>query len=323
MTDRVVADGLRGRSGASFFADEALIEAANVALALEVPLLLTGDPGCGKTDFAFAVARQWAGNAKDWDPDGEADGLLQAYIRSDTTAKDLLYHYDSLRRFGQAQHGDQTEKAEAQDARRFVDLMALGLALNSRTRRVLLLDEVDKAPRDLPNDLLRELDQGRFTIPEIPLDAHERYGHAAHLPKREMGFGKREDGAPKKPFIIVTSNQERQLPNAFLRRCAFCHLELPDDAQLKKILNSRFSKKISNSEADRLIHTFGELRRRPGLTKPPGTSELIAWVQALVEVLPNEKRKAAIAFDPKKDAWKNLPGRMTLLKLPEDERKLT
>ncbi|MEM7676794.1 MAG: MoxR family ATPase, partial [Myxococcota bacterium] len=248
--------------------------------------------------------------------------LLQAYVRSDTTAKDLLYHYDSLRRFGQAQHGDTKEKEDARDARRFIDLMPLGRALASSTRRVLLLDEIDKAPRDLPNDLLRELDQGRFTIAEIPRDAESRYGADDRLPQREMGFGQGAHGAPQKPFIIVTSNQERQLPNAFLRRCAFCHLELPKAETLEEILEGHFEKKVSADERKRLVRTFSALRKQPSLMKPPGTSELIAWVRALVEVLPSEQRRKAVAFEPGVHAWKDLPGRMTLIKLPEDERKL-
>ena len=257
MTERLSAEGLRGRQGFPFEASAALMEAANVALALEMPLLLTGDPGCGKTDFAFAAARQLAGNRPNWDPDHTEQGLLQAYIRSDTSAKDLLYHYDAVRRFGQAHHGDEDERRDARDARRFIDLRPLGRALSSPTRRVLLLDEIDKAPRDLPNDLLRELDQGMFSIPEIAVDADVRYGPDSRLPKREMGIRKTAYNAAYKPLIIVTSNQERQLPSAFLRRCAFCHLEFPNEVALGKIIEGRFRR---STDASRVVAAHPKLR---------------------------------------------------------------
>ncbi|MEZ4464387.1 MAG: AAA family ATPase [bacterium] len=161
-----MGDQLWGRSpDHRYLPDEALIAATNVAIALGLPLLLTGEAGCGKTDFAFAIARFQSGKGRAWDPDDADDGLLDCYVRSDSRARDLLYHYDAVRRFGDAHHGQQVRAA---DPRYYIELRNLGRALAEAEvrgrQRVVLIDEIDKAPRDLPNDLLRELDQGRFEI---------------------------------------------------------------------------------------------------------------------------------------------------------------
>ena len=130
---------LRGRDGL-YLVDAGLRAATNVALTMEMPLLLTGEPGCGKTDFAFVVA-----NALDPMP-GPGRGLLECHIRSDSRARDLLYHYDALLRFAEAHHGDDDAHARSRDPRKYIELQALGIALMSRRRRVVLMDEIDKAP---------------------------------------------------------------------------------------------------------------------------------------------------------------------------------
>lgn len=321
---RLSMDGLRGRDGHAYYPGEALEEAASVAMALEVPLLMTGEPGCGKTDFAFALARKLADNPESWTADHEDNGLLQSYVRSDTTAKDLLYHYDAVRRFGEAHHGNEGERMLAGDARNYVELMSLGHALASSTRRVLLIDEIDKAPRDLPNDLLRELDQGQFEIAEIAEDADRKYGVKSSLPARKMGFRLGGLGAPK-PIIIITSNEERQLPGAFLRRCAFCHIDFPSDEELVRIVEARFSDsnpELTANDSSKLITNFVALRKLSGLVKKPGTAELLAWVDALLNVLPQTHLPRALAFVPKESKWTELPGRSCLIKMREDEARL-
>ena len=207
----ISATGLLGREGEHFEAELELVTAANAALALGMPLLVTGAPGSGKTDFAFAVARWMATvdragglDAREWEPTAPAHGLLECYIRSDTRAKDLLYTYDAVRRFGDAHHGDPDEQAQVRDARQYIELEALGRALASPRRRVLLIDEIDKAPRDLPNDLLRELDQGQFAIPEVPADADDRYGaYAGDGPALERLMGERDRPIERRPFIVI------------------------------------------------------------------------------------------------------------------------
>ena len=136
---RIAANGLRGREGHEYVADDRLLAAANAALALQMPLLLTGDAGCGKTDFAWAATGALAGN----DPP-EDDTLLECYVRSDSRAKDLLYSYDAIRRFGDAQHGGEEGRRRAEDARQYIDLQPLGIALMSRRLRVVLIDEIAK-----------------------------------------------------------------------------------------------------------------------------------------------------------------------------------
>ena len=272
-------DELYGRDGVRFIADEGLLGAMNAALTLAAPLLVTGEPGCGKTDFAFAVAR-WAAadqmgiDPKRWTPSEPDHGVLDCYIRSDTTARALLYHYDSLRHFADAQQHDGKFKPAAH----YIELMPLGRALCAPRRRVVLIDEIDKAPRDLPNDLLRELDQRRFRIPEISQegDTVEVSSHGVTL-AHDMGDPARHPA----PIVIITSNEERQLPDPFLRRCVFFNIPFPEEARLSEILNVWFEGEISARDRGEACRSFVALRKVQGLTKKPGTSELIAWVRAL------------------------------------------
>lgn len=309
---RIDPTALRGRDGLLYAAHPDLLVAAHVALTLGRPLLLTGEPGCGKTDFAFALARAI-------DPVGVP---IEAYVRSDARAADLLYEYDALHRFADAHHGDEAGKKRAVDARNYLRLVGLGEALADPRRRVVLVDEIDKAPRDLPNDLLRELDQGRFTIKEIPVGAGE---HASGL-LREMGRAKED---PSRPVVVITSNVERQLPDAFLRRCVFCHLPFPDRKSLAAILRAR----VKDGEPpllDRLVDVFVTLRQVP-LTKKPGTAELIDWVSsamalfdpgALDEVLERFMSTNTARADKARLGWRDLPALSCLIKLREDLERL-
>ena len=215
MTTRLRGDFF-GQDRYPYHPHQGLVAAANTALLLGVPLLLTGEPGCGKTDFAWAAARKLGREP------------LCCYVRSDTRARDLLYHYDAVRRFADAQGNRAEEAARPQG---YIDLMPLGQALLAPQQEVVLIDEIDKAPRDLPNDLLRELDQGHFDIPEIPPDAPlgPALGAAAGDDLSGVRLQRRMQRQEERPMplVIITSNQERQLPDPFLRRCVFFHIPFP------------------------------------------------------------------------------------------------
>ncbi len=307
--------GLTGSDGQPYHAERRLIDAINAAIVLERPLLLTGEPGCGKSDFAFAVARSVGVK------------LLESHVRSDSRARDLLYHYDALHRFGDAHQLDDAIRKRSADATHYVKLLPLGEALVAPNRQVVLIDEIDKAPRDLPNDLLRELDRGDFEIIEIPSSAtppSERPpGTLARIMKRPPGASQ--------PIIIITSNVERQLPDPFLRRCMFFHVKFPDDARLTDILRSRAG---GIPYVDKLVDLFLTLRDVPRLTKKPATSELIDWAKDL-EARSNQAEMAkaieslwaSLEQQAKADKtirrlpegkWKALPGLHCLLKMRED-----
>lgn len=296
-----------------YYAHPDLIVAANTALALDMPLLLTGEPGCGKTEFAYALANAVADN-----------NIKEAYVRSDTTAKDLLYSYDSLRRFGESQFGSGDEKARSRDPRNYITLEALGRGLCSRDPSVILIDEIDKAQRDLPNDLLLELDRGEFEIRE--LSGIEPTEDAVDIDRCETFRPRmqRVKGA-KQPAIVITSNVERQLPDPFLRRCIFFYIPPPDAAQLERILKSRFPETPPFIKQSLVI--FLELRKVPGLVKKPATSELINWVDGLnrntdptradnLPLIENTINKGD------RVNWHDLPGLCCLIKLREDLERL-
>jgi MoxR-like ATPase len=313
--DLIPETGLRGQYG-PYIADPALVHAANTALGLEMPLLLTGEPGSGKSDFAWVAAR--------------ALGLpepLRCHVRSDTRARDLLYHYDALVRFGDAQHGD---REAARDPRRYVLLRPLGAALMTRERRsVVLIDEIDKAPRDLPNDLLHELDEGRFEIPEIG-------DYAGEEPVRDRVYSdvvlRRFMERPpdvKKPLVLITSNAERQLPEPFLRRCLFFHIPPASIGLLGEIAKKRFNDQDPRLMED-LARIFHALRRED-FVKPPTTAEMLNWMQAvtrlykrsdvraLIEAFAAKVREGGGKLEPGAElSWAHLPGLVCLLKLNED-----
>jgi MoxR-like ATPase len=323
--------GLTGRDGKPYLADPGLRAAAGVALALELPLLLTGEPGCGKTDFAWVMAHfldamsdPAPGPAA---PAGAGRGPLACYVRTDTRARDLLYAYDALVRFGDAQHGDEAARARARDARRYVSLEPLGLALMSPRRRVVLIDEIDKAPRDLPNDLLRELETGEFDIPEIPAELPA--GAPAEVLYQGIPIGRhmRRPADALRPVVIITSNVERQLPEPFLRRCVFYHIEFPTTDRLVGIVKSRFPD-LDPPYLERLVRIFQGARQVPNLIKRASTAELLDWIGALTRAFaPDSARRDIEAFaaamkpDGQLDGelrWTDLPAAGCLFKLYED-----
>lgn len=269
------------RSRTATFADyhlnAELAAAVNVACHLHRPLLVTGEPGTGKTALAWAIARRLG-----------AGDVLEYHCRSNSQARDLLYQVDHLRRFHDAQCGD----ARAQDAANYITYAALGEAIRSPRTRVVLVDEVDKAPRDFPNDLLDVFDRMRFSVPEMGPDAV---------------FEARVD-----PVVVLTSNSERRLPPAFLRRCIYAHIAFPGAAQLSEIVRTQTA---DLAEAQGLreaaVRRFLDLRAVEGLSKKPATDELIAWVRVLHAMGVSEAGLLGCALT-------GLPAREVLLKLKDD-----
>lgn len=237
----------RDEAGA-YLADPELVVAVNTALAIDMPLLVTGEPGTGKTTLAWSIASELG-----------LDGVLTFHTRSDHQARDSLYTFDHLRRLSDSQVG------KVKGPEQYVSLEALGAAISSREKRyVVLVDEIDKAPRDFPNDLLNVIERREFRIPEI-----------------NPGFVVR---ATLPHVVIITSNSERQLPQPFLRRCVFHHISFPDDEErLRNILVQRLGPLRPSADLVRVAtRRFLELRGRD-LQKKPATSELLDWVRALVK----------------------------------------
>jgi MoxR-like ATPase len=219
-----------------------LEQAVNASIALGRPLLVKGEPGTGKTVLAEHVA--------------EALGLalLRWQIKSTTRAADGLYVYDTVQRLHDSRFGD----ADVSDIGRYIKLGPLGLAFKSEEQAVLLLDEIDKADIEFPNDLLYELDMMSFDILET----------GEHVEARH------------RPIVLITSNNEKELPDAFLRRCVFHYIEFPDRELMGRIVRVHFPDIEGQLLAD-CIAAFYALRDVPGLRKKPSTSELLDWIAAL------------------------------------------
>lgn len=253
---------------AFYVADKGLRDAVNVALALGQPLLVTGEPGTGKTQLAGSIAY-------------ELDLSLPLVFQTKTTstAKDMFYRYDALRHF----HDSQFHK-EAPTIENYIAYEALGLAIllsmdpaevNQRlpeplrdkgpVRSVVLIDEIDKAPRDLPNDVLNEIEMMSFTVKET-----------GQTFSADQGY---------RPILILTSNSEKNLPDAFLRRCVFYHISFPDRERMKEIVQRRlaFNSDFTPEMLDHAIRHFEEIREL-ALKKKPATAELLAWLQILEKV---------------------------------------
>ena len=232
--------------------DAALIRAVNAALIIGAPLLLTGEAGTGKTQVAYWL-RAYLGL-------GAEERLFPLYVQSTTTARDLLYTFDSVAYF----HAANDPRHEGPiDKWKYLRKGPLWRALKPECPRgIVLIDEVDKAPRDFPNDLLHVLDKYEFDVPEVE--------HHASIDK---------DRAP--PVVVITSNSERKLPEPFLRRCVFHHIELTE-ALVKRAVEARkaaFASLSSDAQA-KAIDRFFELRDRP-LRKKPATAELLVWLVLL------------------------------------------
>lgn len=231
---------------AGYLPSPALVDAVNVAIALGQPLLVTGEPGTGKTQLAWHVA--------DCFDLGEP---LVFNAQTTSSANDLFYRYDALGHFQYNQNNAAPLTRDEMEAR-FIQYNALGRAIKGNRRAVVLVDEIDKAPRDLPNDLLFAIEKLRFTVPELPRDDR---GEVVEY---------KADPA-NRPIILLTSNSEKSLPDAFLRRVAYFHIEFPSEADLRAILQKRTG--LDSPKAVRFFLGLRNLR----LKKAPATAEMLAW----------------------------------------------
>jgi MoxR-like ATPase len=262
-------------------AGDELIEVVNLAIELGMPLLLEGEPGCGKSRLAHALVYEF-----NYRQENNPIKYYEWTVQSTSKAEDSLYQYDYIGRLQAAQisgilsqKGTEESSYEQKNpatSKDWVDLQALGKAFkqsrDEEEQSVVLIDEIDKADRDFPNDLLLAIESRRFFIKET----------RDLIPANEQAF----------PLIIITSNQEKNLPNAFLRRCIYHYIELPNQERLRKILTERFT----DAEQDVIIKAvdrFQEVRTSQDETKSEGekkvsTSELIAWFKSLLKYKPEE-----------------------------------
>ncbi len=225
-----------------YIASEELRHAVNVALALERPLLIRGEPGTGKTLLAENIAEVLGSELLTW------------HVKSTTKAQEGLYTYDTVARLHDSRFGD----GDVRDIRQYIQYGPLGRALAAPEKVVLLIDEIDKADIEFPNDLLLELDAMRFRVSETG----------------------DEVVAEKRPTVIITSNNEKELPDAFLRRCIFHYIEFPDAELMKEIVRVHHPR-IEDEVLDQCLEVFYKLRGVSRLRKRPSTSELIDWISAL------------------------------------------
>ena len=244
-----------------YVATDDLKLAVNAALTLQRPLLIKGEPGTGKTMLAEEVARALG------------RPLLQWHIKSTTKAHQGLYEYDAVSRLRDSQLGDE----KVRDIRNYIVRGVLWQAFASPEPVVLLIDEIDKADIEFPNDLLRELDRMEFHVYET-----RETVRAIH-----------------RPLVIITSNNEKDLPDAFLRRCFFHYIRFPDKATMERIVKVHYPD-LKKELLSAALDSFFQLRETPGLKKKPSTSELLDWLKVLLaedippEALRSGDRNAAI-----------------------------
>lgn len=225
-----------------YVASDDLMRSVNIAIALQKPLLIKGEPGTGKTMLAEAISNALGKDLVIWN------------IKSTTKAQDGLYVYDVVQRLYDSQFGNEG----VDDIGKYVKMGKLGEAFSADQQLILLIDEIDKADLEFPNDLLWELDKMEFYIPET----------------------KETIKAQQRPIVIITSNAEKELPDAFLRRCIFHYIEFPDEAQMREIISVHFDK-VEDNLLDQVLATFYWIRDLYNIQKKPSTSEVIDWIQAL------------------------------------------
>ncbi|OHD71988.1 MAG: ATP-binding protein [Spirochaetes bacterium RBG_16_49_21] len=246
----------------------ALRDNVNVSIALERPLIVKGEPGTGKTLLAHSIAA------------GLRKRLIVWNIKSTTKAHDGLHLYDTVQRLNDARFGD----GDVSDIKRYIRLGTLGEAFKSEEQVVLLIDEIDKAELEFPNDLLNELDEMSFYIPETGETIKAKH----------------------RPIVIITSNSEKELPDPFLRRCIFHYIEFPDTELMEEIVHVHHPK-MEKGLLREALKRFYWIREFDMLRKKPSTSELIDWLQALV-----------VGGIPVKAIEKEIPFIGVLLKKKED-----
>ncbi len=231
------------RGSARYVATPDLKSAVNAAMVLSRPLLIKGEPGTGKTLLAAEIAATLSKPLFEW------------HIKSTTKAQQGLYEYDAVSRLRDSQLGD----ARVKDIRNYIVKGGLWEAFDCDVRPVLLIDEIDKADIEFPNDLLRELDRMEFFVYET----------------RETVRAKH------RPIIVITSNNEKELPDAFLRRCFFHYIRFPDEETMTRIVDVHFPG-LKRDLLREALAAFFKLRETPGLKKRPSTSELLDWIKLLV-----------------------------------------
>jgi len=234
---------MRFEGSKDYVATEDLKVAVNAAITLERPLLVKGEPGTGKTMLAIEVAQALGAPLIEW------------HIKSTTKAQQGLYEYDAVMRLRDSQLGD----PRAVEISNYIKRGKLWEAFESPVRPVLLIDEIDKADIEFPNDLLQEIDRMEFYVYEL----------------------NRTIKAAQRPIVFITSNNEKELPDAFLRRCFFHYIRFPDAETMRAIVDTHFPS-VKPRLIGEALKIFYELRQAPGLKKKPSTSELLDWLKLLV-----------------------------------------
>ena len=256
----------RFQSVDDYIVDDDLMLTTNIAISMGKPLLVKGEPGTGKTALAEAIAKSLGKKLIIWS------------IKSTTKAQDGLYQYDVVRRLYDSELGNEG----VEDVKRYIKLGKIGEAFTSDEQCVLLIDEIDKADMEFPNDLLWELDRMEFYIPET--DETIKAKHA--------------------PIVVITSNAEKELPDAFLRRCAFHYIEFPDKKLMRDIVLAHYPD-LEEELMDQVLDAFFFVRSYDELKKKPSTSELLDWINALaLSGLPTDKLRQELplaGFLVKKD----------------------
>jgi MoxR-like ATPase len=256
--DVATLQAMRFKGTESYLTSESLRSAVDCAIALQRPLLVKGEPGTGKTLLAEAIAKATGFELLTWN------------VKSTTKAQDGLYVYDAVQRLHDSRFNDK----DVRDIRQYIRMGPLGLSFAATERKVLLIDEVDKADLEFPNDLLHEIDRMRFRVIETD----------------------EEVVAKHRPIVVITSNNEKDLPDAFLRRCVFHFIEFPERELMERIVDVHHPE-LSDALVDQALGVFYELRAFTRLRKRPSTSELIDWLAALKSTgISNVKLDAQLPF---------------------------
>jgi MoxR-like ATPase len=250
---------MRFKGTSDYVATDDLKVAVNAAITLQRPLLVKGEPGTGKTVLAIEVAKAIGAPLLEW------------HVKSTTKAQQGLYEYDAVSRLRDSQLGD----ARVKDIKNYIRRGRLWEAFTHETRPVLLIDEIDKADIEFPNDLLQELDRMEFHVYETGETIKAR----------------------QRPIVIITSNNEKELPDAFLRRCFFHYIKFPDQETMRQIIDVHFPG-IKGRLVGEALKVFYDVREVPGIKKKPSTSELLDWIKLLLneDIGPETLRES----DPRK-----------------------